>query len=47
LRDDSHYVKPEMVSKLPGTMPAPKAGPLEAVDEVLDKKLKNLDPICY
>ena len=36
LRDDSHYVRPEMVSKLPDKMPAPKSGPLEAVDEVLN-----------
>jgi len=35
LKDDSHYVKPEMVTKLPEKIPPPKGGPIEVVDEVL------------
>ena len=35
LRDDTNYVKPELVSRLPNVVPTPKAGPLELVEEVI------------
>jgi len=34
LKDESNYVKPQMVTKLPERMDAPKHGPLEVVEEV-------------
>jgi hypothetical protein len=34
LKDDGSYVKPEMVVTLPDSIPPPKNGPMEAVDEV-------------
>ncbi len=34
LKDDSHYITPEMVSKIPDVIAGPKPGPVEVVDEV-------------
>jgi hypothetical protein len=34
LKDDSHYVRPEMVTQLPASIPPPKAGPAEVVEEI-------------
>lgn len=34
VKDSNHFFKPQMVSKLPGRMAAPKPGPIEVVDEV-------------
>jgi len=39
LKDDSHYVKPQMVTKLPERMEAPKGGPIEVVEEVINIKI--------
>jgi hypothetical protein len=34
IKDDSHYIKPEMVSQIPNTHAPPAPGPVEVVDEV-------------
>ncbi len=46
LKDDSHYIKPEMVSKIPDVIAGPKPGPVEVVDEV-NLIIFILDPIFY
>ena len=35
LPDNASYIKPEMVTRLPEVINAPKAGPLEPVEEVI------------
>ncbi len=39
LKDDSHYIKPEVVSKIPNIHAPPAPGPVEVVEEVKLKKL--------
>ena len=34
LKDDSHYIKPEVVSKIPNIHAPPAPGPVEVVEEV-------------
>ena len=34
IKDDSHYIKPEMVSQIPNTHAPAARGPVEVVDEV-------------
>ena len=39
LKDDSHYIKPEVVSHIPNVHPPSVPGPLEIVEEVNLKEI--------
>lgn len=54
LKDESNYIQPEFVTKLPDTIPTPKPGPQEVAEEIPsvsdyyngDSKLNKIQIVC-